>query len=294
MTDAMHSAQLEVPIDAEPVLSVRGATKTFGAVVALDGVDLEVRSGEVLALLGDNGAGKSTLIKCISGVHKLDRGEIRIDGALVQISSAADARSNGIETVYQDLALFDNLNPTANFFAGREVAHPSWLPRGLQWMKKKEMSTRTKELLDRLQIRLPHFDADVALMSGGQRQAVAVARAVAFSSKLVILDEPTAALGLRESARVLELVDRLRDFRCRGHLDLSLDGSRDGRREPRDGDAPRTQDRRSAGDSGQPRATRVLDRRGPGEHNRMTPHHLDARHVRQTQQQGGQHTCRLD
>ena len=124
MTDAMHSAQPEAPIDAEPVLSVRGATKTFGAVVALDGVDLEVRSGEVLALLGDNGAGKSTLIKCISGVHKLDRGEIRIDGALVQISSAADARSNGIETVYQDLALFDNLNPTANFFAGREVAAP--------------------------------------------------------------------------------------------------------------------------------------------------------------------------
>ena len=211
MTDAMHSAQPEAPIDAEPVLSVRGATKTFGAVVALDGVDLEVRSGEVLALLGDNGAGKSTLIKCISGVHKLDRGEIRIDGALVQISSAADARSNGIETVYQDLALFDNLNPTANFFAGREVADPSWLPRGLQWMKKKEMSTRTKELLDRLQIRLPDFDADVALMSGGQRQAVAVARAVAFSSKLVILDEPTAALGVRESGQVLKLIRDLRD-----------------------------------------------------------------------------------
>ena len=142
MTDAVRVA---VPSDVEPVLSVRGATKTFGAVVALDGVDLEVRAGEVLALLGDNGAGKSTLIKCISGVHRLDRGEIQIDGAPVQITSAADARSHGIETVYQDLALFDNLNPTANFFAGREVAGPSWLPRGLQWMKQKEMSTRTKE-----------------------------------------------------------------------------------------------------------------------------------------------------
>lgn len=199
------------PREAAPVLEVRGATKTFGAVVALDGVDLHVNAGEVLALLGDNGAGKSTLIKCISGVHKLDRGEIRIDGAPVQISSAADARASGIETVFQDLALFDNLNPTANFFAGRELAGPSWLPRGLQWLDQREMSTRTQDLLNRLQIRLPDFDADVALMSGGQRQAVAVARAVAFSSKLVILDEPTAALGLRESARVLELVSRLRD-----------------------------------------------------------------------------------
>jgi len=194
-----------------PVLGVSGATKTFGAVVALDGVDLEVYAGEVLALLGDNGAGKSTLIKCISGVHKLDRGEIRIDGRPVQISSAGDARESGIETVYQDLALFDNLNPTANFFAGREVAGPAWLPRGLQWLKQKDMRQRTRELLDRLQVRLPDFDADIALMSGGQRQAVAVARAVAFSSKLVILDEPTAALGLRESGQVLELVRRLRD-----------------------------------------------------------------------------------
>ena len=194
-----------------PVLSVTGATKLFGAVVALDGVDLEVNAGEVLALLGDNGAGKSTLIKCISGVHRLDSGEIRIDDAPVTIATAIDAREFGIETVYQDLALFDNLDPTANFFAGREIAGPSWLPRGLRWMHQREMTTRTRELLDRLQVRLPDFDADVALMSGGQRQAVAVARAVAFSSKVVILDEPTAALGLRESARVLELVRRLKD-----------------------------------------------------------------------------------
>ncbi len=127
------------------------------------------------------------------------------------ISSAISAREFGIETVYQDLALFDNLNPTANFFAGREVAGPAWLPRGLQWLNQRGMTTRTRELLDRLQVRLPDFDADVALMSGGQRQAVAVARAVAFSSKVVILDEPTAALGLRESARVLELVLRLKE-----------------------------------------------------------------------------------
>jgi len=198
-------------IVATPVLAVSGATKLFGAVVALDGVDLEVHAGEVLALLGDNGAGKSTLIKCISGVHKLDKGEIRIDGSLVHISSAINAREFGIETVYQDLALFDNLNPTANFFAGREVAGPAWLPRGLQWLNQRGMTTRTRELLDRLQVRLPDFEADVALMSGGQRQAVAVARAVAFSSKVVILDEPTAALGLRESARVLELVLRLKE-----------------------------------------------------------------------------------
>jgi D-xylose transport system ATP-binding protein len=137
-----------------PVLGVTGATKTFGAVVALDGVDMEVHAGEVLALLGDNGAGKSTLIKCISGVHKLDRGEVRIDGVPVQITSAADARESGIETVYQDLALFDNLNPTANFFAGREIAGPSWLPRGLQWLDQRGMNQRTRELLDRLQVRL--------------------------------------------------------------------------------------------------------------------------------------------
>jgi ABC-type sugar transport system ATPase subunit len=199
-----------VPQETGPVFSIASARKSYGALIALEEASFTVGKGEIVCLLGDNGAGKSTLIKCISGVHKLDRGEIQIDGAPVQINSAADARSNGIETVYQDLALFDNLNPTANFFAGRELAGPSWLPRGLQWMKQKEMSTRTKDLLDRLQIRLPDFDADVALMSGGQRQAVAVARAVAFSSKLVILDEPTAALGLRESARVLELVDRLR------------------------------------------------------------------------------------
>jgi D-xylose transport system ATP-binding protein len=195
---------------ANPMLEVRGATKRFGAVTALDGVHLACNSGEVLALLGDNGAGKSTLIKAISGVHRLDAGTVTLDGVDITHSSANATRDLGVETVYQDLALFDNLPPAANFFAGREISAPSWLPRACRVMRSREMSDRTRDLVDRLEITLPDFDATVALMSGGQRQAVAVARAVAFSSKLVILDEPTAALGLRESARVLDLIRRLK------------------------------------------------------------------------------------
>jgi ABC-type sugar transport system ATPase subunit len=196
---------------AAPMLEVRDACKRFDAVVALDGVSLDVAAGEVLALLGDNGAGKSTLIKAISGVHRLDSGTITLDGDDITSASATAARGQGVETVYQDLALFDNLRPDANFFAGRELAGPSWLPRALRFIQRRTMTERTRELLDRLQVNLPDLDAQVALMSGGQRQAIAVARAVAFSSKLVILDEPTAALGLRESARVLDLVRRLKD-----------------------------------------------------------------------------------
>jgi D-xylose transport system ATP-binding protein len=193
------------------VLQVREARKRFGAVVALDGVTFDVSPGEVLALLGDNGAGKSTLIKAISGVHRLDSGSIVLDGVDITASNAMAVRSQGVETVYQDLALFDNLDPAANFFAGRELAGPAWLPRGLRLMQHRRMAQRTHGLLDRLQVSLPDLNATVARMSGGQRQAVAVARAVAFSSRLVILDEPTAALGLRESARVLDLVRRLKD-----------------------------------------------------------------------------------
>jgi ABC-type sugar transport system ATPase subunit len=194
-----------------PVLQVLAASKRFGAVVALDDVSVEVARGEVLALLGDNGAGKSTLIKAISGVHRLDSGSIVLDGEDITAAGAMAVRAHGVETVYQDLALFDNLDPAANFFAGRELAGPSWLPTGLRLMRHRRMAERTRELLDRLQVSLPDLTATVALMSGGQRQAVAVARAVAFSSKLVILDEPTAALGLRESARVLDLIRRLKD-----------------------------------------------------------------------------------
>lgn len=193
-----------------PTLAVRGATKRFGAVLALDGVDIEVSRGEIVAVLGDNGAGKSTLIKCISGVHRLDTGTIELDGTPTIIRSPAEARGLGIETVYQDLALFDNLDPVANFYAGREVAGPAFLPRGLRFLHRREMTAATAELLERLQVNVADPSAAVGLMSGGQRQAIAVARAAAFASRVVILDEPTAALGLRESRRVLDLIVRLR------------------------------------------------------------------------------------
>ena len=192
------------------VLSVRGATKRFGAVVGLDHVDLDVRAGEVLALLGDNGAGKSTLIKCLSGALRLDRGTIEMDGRRVTVNSPADAQALGIETVYQDLALFDNLKPADNFYAGRELATPTWLPRSIRILKRREMTEVTRRTLDRLQVALDDHGT-VGLMSGGQRQAVAVARAAAFASRVVILDEPTAALGVRESRRVLDLILRLRE-----------------------------------------------------------------------------------
>ena len=195
---------------AAAVLSVRGATKSFGSVVGLDGVDVEISAGEVVALLGDNGAGKSTLIKCLSGALRLDRGTIQMDGVHVSIHSPADARALGIETVYQDLALFDNLRPSDNFYAGRELASPHWLPRSIRVLKRSEMASTTRSTLERLNVTLDDRGV-VGLMSGGQRQAVAVSRAAAFASKVVILDEPTAALGVRESRRVLDLILRLRD-----------------------------------------------------------------------------------
>jgi ABC-type sugar transport system ATPase subunit len=194
-----------------PLLAVRGATRRFGAVTALDDVTFAVDAGEVVAILGDNGAGKSTLIKCISGAHRLHGGTIELDGRSVTISSPAAARALGIETVYQDLALFDNLNPIDNFYAGREVASPRWLPRGMRLLRRREMSETTEAVVQRLRVGLPDLHGPVGLLSGGQRQAVAVARAAAFASRLVILDEPTAALGVRESRQVLDLIVRLRD-----------------------------------------------------------------------------------
>jgi ABC-type sugar transport system ATPase subunit len=193
-----------------PVIAVVDGVKRFGGVLALDHVSIAVRAGEVVALLGDNGAGKSTLIKCLAGLHRLDAGSIEMDGEPVKIDSTAAAQALGIETVYQDLALFDNLDPAANFYAGRELSGPRWLPSWLRILRSGEMQAATDAVLGDLRVRLPAGRITVGLMSGGQRQAVAVARAAAFASRVVILDEPTAALGARESRSVLDLIVRLR------------------------------------------------------------------------------------
>jgi D-xylose transport system ATP-binding protein len=187
-----------------PLLEVRDLTKTFGSVQALADVDFEVRSGEVMALVGDNGAGKSTLIKCIAGIHGHDSGEVRFDGKPVSIHGPKDAAKLGIEVVYQDLALCDNLDVVQNMFLGREV-HDL-----LFRLKEPVMEQRTAEILKSLAVTtIRSVRQPVASLSGGQRQSVAVAKAVQWNSRLVILDEPTAALGVAQTRQVLELVKRL-------------------------------------------------------------------------------------
>jgi ABC-type sugar transport system ATPase subunit len=195
-------------VTADAVLEVEGATKSFGAVAALSDVSLRLGRGEVLAVVGDNGAGKSTLIKCVSGAHRLDRGRVRVEGELVALRSPVHARQHGIETVYQDLSLFDNLSVVANLFAGRELTAPR-RTRVLGWLRNRAMTSRVAEILAELEVNVPNLHAPVGLLSGGQRQAIAVARAVTFATRLVILDEPTAALGVRETRNVLRLVKRL-------------------------------------------------------------------------------------
>jgi D-xylose transport system ATP-binding protein len=187
-----------------PLLELRGVYKSFGSVQALSDVDFEVRNGEVMALVGDNGAGKSTLIKCIAGIHGMDEGEILFDGKPVSISGPKDAARLGIEIVYQDLALADNLDVVQNMYLGREVHN------GFQVLMEAPMEAKTVETLKGLRVTtIRSIRQAVATLSGGQRQSVAVARAVMWNSKLVILDEPTAALGVAQTEQVLALVNRL-------------------------------------------------------------------------------------
>lgn len=187
----------------QPVLALSGISKRFGAVQALTDAELEVYPGEVVALVGDNGAGKSTLIKVIAGVGPADTGEIRWEGRPVHITKPADATSLGIATVYQDLALCDNLDVVANLFLGRETTRTGVLDEI-------NMERRSRELLGSLSVRLPSVRVPVAGLSGGQRQSVAIARSLLGDPKVVILDEPTAALGVAQTAEVLDLVERLK------------------------------------------------------------------------------------
>jgi fructose transport system ATP-binding protein len=165
-----------------------------------------VRHREIVGLVGDNGAGKSTLIKIISGALPPDAGTIMLEGRRVSIATPVDARGHGIETVYQDLALAPALDAAANLFLGREVVRPGGVASLLHWLDKREMRDRGRRMLESLQIRLPSVSTPVETLSGGQRQAVAVARALSWGTKLVIMDEPTAALGVAETAKVLELI----------------------------------------------------------------------------------------
>ena len=192
------------------LLSLKGVTKRFGAVQALAGVDLEVRAGEVVALVGDNGAGKSTLVKTIAGIHSPDEGEFSIEGQKATINTPQDATDLGIATVYQDLALCDNLDVVANLFLGREEIS-SGLGRATYRLNEVDMEHRSHELLENLAVTIPSVRSEVGAMSGGQRQQVAVARSLLGDPKLVMLDEPTAALGVPQTAQVLALIKRLRE-----------------------------------------------------------------------------------
>ena len=196
-------------MSVSPLLEAREIQKRFGNVVALRRANYDLHAGEVHAIVGDNGAGKSTLIKIISGVLQPDEGELLIDGQPVRIHSPMDARRLGIETVYQDLALAGHLDSSANLFLGREVLLPG--PLGwLGFLDKRAMRRRSEEELRRLKIGIKSVEQPVLSMSGGQRQAVAVARALTWGTRIVIMDEPTAALGVRESLMVLDLIREIR------------------------------------------------------------------------------------
>jgi len=200
------------PVTATAVLSARGLVKTFGRVVGLDGVDLDLYPGEVLAVIGDNGAGKSTLIKCLTGALMPDAGDITLDGSPVHFKRPQDAREAGIETVYQTLAVAPALDIASNLFLGRERRRAGVLGSVFRMIDKKGMRKDAGTALSDLGIgTLQNMAQAVETLSGGQRQAVSVARAAAFGSKVIVLDEPTAALGVRESNQVLELIRNLRD-----------------------------------------------------------------------------------
>lgn len=193
------------------VMEARGLVKRYGQVVALDGADFELRAGEILAVIGDNGAGKSSLIKALSGATIPDEGEIKLDGRTIHFKSPIDARRAGIETVYQDLAVAPAMSIAENLFLGRELRRPGFLGNVLRMLDKKKMLEESVTRMNELKVGIRSMTQAVETLSGGQRQCVAVGRAAAFARHVVIMDEPTAALGVKEGNMVLELIRRVRD-----------------------------------------------------------------------------------
>jgi len=193
------------------IFKARGLVKRYGGVTALDGTDFDLRAGEILAVIGDNGAGKSSLIKALSGAVIPDEGELHLDGQAVRFKSPIDARRHGIETVYQDLAVAPAMTIAENLFLGRELLRPGVLGRWLRLIDKQRMLTEAEGHMRDLKIGIRSMKQAVGTLSGGQRQGVAVARSTAFAKHVVILDEPTAALGVKEGNMVLELIRRVRD-----------------------------------------------------------------------------------
>ena len=193
------------------VMQAKGLVKRYGQVTAIDGADFELRAGEILAVIGDNGAGKSSLIKCLSGATIPDEGEIWLDGKPIRFKGPIDARRVGIETVYQDLAVAPAMTIAENLFLGREIRRQGFLGNVLRMLDKKKMLAQSIERMNDLKVGIRSMTQAVETLSGGQRQCVAVARAAAFAEHVVILDEPTAALGVKEGNMVLELIRRVRD-----------------------------------------------------------------------------------
>uniref|UniRef100_UPI000D11FF45 ATP-binding cassette domain-containing protein n=1 Tax=Kitasatospora phosalacinea TaxID=2065 RepID=UPI000D11FF45 len=196
---------------ATPVIQARGLVKRYGHVTAIDGADFDLLPGEVLAVIGDNGAGKSSLIKALTGAVTPDEGEIRLNGEVIRFNGPQDARAHGIETVYQDLAVAASMDIASNMFLGRELRRPGPLGSVLRMVDKKRMREEAAAHMADLKIGLRSLTQPVETLSGGQRQAVAVARAVAWARSVVVMDEPTAALGVKESGQVLDLIRRVRD-----------------------------------------------------------------------------------
>jgi simple sugar transport system ATP-binding protein len=215
MTESLTAGVVQEPTTissaTSELLVIENVVKSFGAVQALQGISFTVNRGEVVALVGDNGAGKSTLVKILSGVHQPDGGQFFLDGKLCHFASPAEARTAGIETVYQDLALVEQLDVAENVFLGKEYLYGGVLGRLIGWLDRHRMRNETSSALSQLHIKIPAPTQPVRRMSGGQRQCIAIGRALIWGRKLLIMDEPVAALGVDETEQVLQMIEKLRE-----------------------------------------------------------------------------------